>query len=329
MAPRSPPDFAIALLKAAGGTGVEVVELDGGGPALASGPGVVRIGVHRTGPLPETGLDAFDILLSADPEAPRPWVGFPAARLDERIAALEARIEAQPVAAAVAAQVLRMTLQLPFDQALMLESLAYSSLLASGGFKAWRAETSAKTRDNDDGPRVVVERAGAALHLRLNRPAVRNAFDARMRDELTEALELALASDGPVVLTGAGPVFSAGGDLDEFGQAGDVGAAHLIRTLRSPARLIHDLGPRLTVRLHGACVGAGIEAPAAGARVTARPGASFRLPEVSIGLIPGAAGTASIPRRIGRCRAAWMAISGAEIDLATALAWGLVDEVQA
>ena len=44
-----------------------------------------------------------------------------------------------------------------------------------------------------------------------------------------------------------------------------------------------------------------------------------------MGLIPGAGGTASIPRRIGRHRAAWMAISGADIDLATALAWGLVD----
>ena len=44
-----------------------------------------------------------------------------------------------------------------------------------------------------------------------------------------------------------------------------------------------------------------------------------------MGLIPGAGGTASIPRRIGRHRACWMAISGADIDLATALAWGLVD----
>ena len=46
-----------------------------------------------------------------------------------------------------------------------------------------------------------------------------------------------------------------------------------------------------------------------------------------MGLIPGAGGTATIPRRIGRRRAAYMAISGADIDLATALAWGLVDEV--
>jgi enoyl-CoA hydratase/carnithine racemase len=170
---------------------------------------------------------------------------------------------------------------------------------------------------------------GRTLDLRLTRAAARNAFDARMRDELAEALGFALEHpDAPLVtLSGAGPAFSAGGDLDEFGRAADPGQAHLIRTLRSPARLAHALADRLTVNLHGACVGAGIEVPAAAGRIAARPGAHFRLPEVSMGLIPGAGGTASIPRRTGRRRACYMAISGADIDLATALAWGLVDEV--
>ena len=90
------------------------------------------------------------------------------------------------------------------------------------------------------------------------------------------------------------------------------------------AQLSADIA-RLTVRLHGACVGAGIEVPAAAAHVRAREGAFFRLPEVSMGLIPGAGGTASIPRRVGRHRAAWMAIAGIDIDLPTALAWGLID----
>jgi enoyl-CoA hydratase/carnithine racemase len=53
----------------------------------------------------------------------------------------------------------------------------------------------------------------------------------------------------------------------------------------------------------------------------------FRLPEVGMGLIPGAGGTATIPRRIGRRRACYMAICGADIDLATARQWGLVDEI--
>jgi enoyl-CoA hydratase/carnithine racemase len=221
-----------------------------------------------------------------------------------------------------------MTLALPFDQALALESLAYSMLLASDGFKAWRAANPPRDRPDDGAPRVKIA-VGREIVIRLNRPAARNAFDARMRDELSEALSFAVDHPDalPVSLSGEGPAFSAGGDLDEFGRADDPGRAHLIRTLRSPARLAHDLAERLTVHLHGACVGAGIEVPAAAGRVTARPGAMFRLPEVSMGLIPGAGGTATIPRRVGRRRAAYMAISGAEIDLATALAWGLVDEV--
>ncbi len=83
------------------------------------------------------------------------------------------------------------------------------------------------------------------------------------------------------------------------------------------------------MQAHGACIGAGVEVAAAAAHLTARPGAFFRLPEVSMGLIPGAGGTASVPRRIGRQRACYMAISGVDIDLDTALAWGLVDAVEA
>jgi enoyl-CoA hydratase/carnithine racemase len=309
-----------------GGAGIAITEL-GRSDGPPAGPGVVRVGVHRGGALPSDGLDEFDILLTAAPAAPRPWVSAPGDALDTALARLGDEIARQPTAAAVAAQVLRATLRLPFGEALALESLAYSMLLASGGFRAWRAATPPRDRPDDEATRVAIEERGGELVIRLTRPARRNAFDARMRDELAEALAFAAAHPDapPVVLCGAGPAFSAGGDLDEFGRADDVGLAHLIRTLRSPAGLVHMLGERITARLHGACVGAGIEVPAAAARVIAAPGAVFRLPEVSMGLIPGAGGTASIPRRIGRHRAAYMAISGAEIDLAAALAWGLVD----
>jgi len=309
-----------------GGAGIAIVEL-GRADTAPTGPGVVRVGVDRDGKLPGDALEAFDILLTAAPNPPRPWVSAAGDSLDAASALLAEQIARQPTAAAAAAQVLRATLKLSFDEALTLESLAYSMLLASDGFRAWRAATPPRDRPDDGAPRVRIEEQGGALVIRLTRPERRNAFDARMRDELTEALAFAAGHPDapPVVLRGAGPAFSAGGDLDEFGRADDVGLAHLIRTLRSPAGLVHGLGDRIAARLHGACVGAGIEVPAAAARITAAPGAVFRLPEVSMGLIPGAGGTASIPRRIGRHRAAYMAISGAEIDLPTALAWGLVD----
>jgi len=62
--------------------------------------------------------------------------------------------------------------------------------------------------------------------------------------------------------------------------------------------------------------------------VMARPDTVIGLPEVSLGLIPGAGGTVSLPRRVGRHRAAWLALTGRTIDAATALAWGLVDELE-
>lgn len=325
------PAALIADLMALNGAGVEAVELDRTPAPAAAGPGVVRIGVHRSGPRPEAGLEAFDVLLSADPAAPRPWVGLRPDDLDRALADLSARIETQPAAAAICAQVLRLTLALRFDQALLLESMAYSTLLASEGFRAWRTANPPRRRAPEPAARVAVAVGDDGVAIRLTRPAARNAFDAAMRDELCEALAFALDHpDAPAVrLSGEGPCFSAGGDLDEFGRAGDPAQAHLIRTLRSPARLANALGPRLTARLHGACVGAGIEVPAAAGRVTARPGGWFRLPEVGMGVIPGAGGTVTLPRRIGRHRTAYMALSGADIDLDTALAWGLVDEAEA
>lgn len=318
----------IADLVALGGAGLVVTELGRDPPPLAPGGGVVHVGVHRDGPVPGGALEPFDILLSADPAAPGPWVGAPRGRLDDLIEALRGAVARRPVAAAVCAQVMRLTVELDLDAALAAESLAYSMLLASGEFRVWRAEHPPRARPDDGQPRVAIA-VGREISIRLTRPSARNAFDARMRDELTEALQFALDHPDalPVRLSGEGPAFSAGGDLDEFGRADDPGRAHLIRTLRSPARLAAALGPRLTVEAHGACIGAGIEIPAAAGRIAARPGAVFRLPEVSMGLIPGAGGTVTLPRRIGRRRAAYMAISGAEIDLATALAWRLADEV--
>ena len=209
-----------------------------------------------------------------------------------------------------------------------MESATYSMLLAGSEFASWLRQRGAP-RPADDRKRIRLARTDDTLTIALARPARRNAMDALMRDALVEALAIAEADPLlQVELRAEGPAFSAGGDLDEFGSAGDVGEAHLIRTLRSPARLLHALRDRATARLHGACVGAGIEVPAAAGRVVAKAGAFFRLPEVSMGLIPGAGGTVTIPRRIGRQRACWMAICGADVDVETALAWGLVDAVE-
>jgi hypothetical protein len=286
--------------------------------------------VHRTGPLPQGDLSAFDILLSVQADAPDPWVGVAPGRLDATLAQLDAAAAAQPAAAAVLAQVLRMTLSLPFDQALVLESLAYSMLLGSGGFAAWREGQPSRSRTDLARPRVAADWRADLLAIRMTRPRLRNAVDAAMRDALHEALEAAELDpeERPIELTGEGPAFSIGGDLAEFGTYGDAGAAHLVRVLRLPARLVWRLRQRVTARVQGAAIGAGVEMSAAAGRLVAAPDAFFRLPEVAMGLIPGAGGTATVPRRIGRQRACFMALSGLDVDARTALEWGLADAVE-
>ena len=205
--------------------------------------------------------------------------------IEAEAAELAAAAEARPIATAVLVQVLRMSLVLPFEDALVAESLAYSTLLGGAEFAAWRAATPVRLRPpSEDGapdaPWVRLARGESGLMVTLARADARNAVNARLRDELVDALEFALVDPeaGPVVLTGEGPAFSAGGDLNEFGQATDLALAHAVRVRQSPARLVRRLGGRLTARLHGPCIGAGIEIPAGGGPYRGRAG----------GLVPSA-----------------------------------------
>lgn len=243
---------------------------------------------------------------------------------------LGVRVAAAPRAAVVLGHVLRQTSQLGVRDALAAEAAAYSTLLGGPEFAAWLAQRGpARMAGGDEAP-VVVRREGDVLSLRLNRPHRRNAFNASMREALVEALDVAVADgDVHVQLSGEGPDFCSGGDLDEFGAAHDLAAAYLVRVDRHPGWLLHRLGTRATVHVHGACIGAGVEMPAFADRVTAAPDAYFSLPEVGMGLIPGAGGTVSIPARIGRWRTAWLALTGERLTAATALQWGMVDEVEA
>jgi enoyl-CoA hydratase/carnithine racemase len=236
---------------------------------------------------------------------------------------------AAPGAAALLAQVLRTTAELPVEQALLVESAAYSLLLTGPEFRQWLDRRTLPGPATDDGPEVVVRRDGALLELTLDRPSVRNAYDAKVRDGLVEGLSLALhdRSVGKVLLRGNGPAFCSGGDLREFGTSGDLVRAHGIRTTSSPCALLHAVAERTEVWVHGACVGAGVELPAFAGRVVARRDAFFRLPELAMGTIPGAGGTVSLPRRIGPGRTLLLALSGLTLGADDALRWGLVDEL--
>ena len=253
-----------------------------------------------------------------------------AADADE-LQTLTAAIERNPIAATVLVQLLRHNERASVADGLFAESLAYSSLQHGAEFRAWRTGRPARQpRPDPDAPAALLQRNGDEVRITLNRPHKRNAYSSTLRDALCEALAL-VAEDASIrkaVLDGAGACFSAGGDLDEFGAATDAGIAHASRMTRSAGALIHRVRARIEARLHGACIGAGIELPAFAAKVVARPDAFFQLPEVGMGLIPGAGGTVSILPRIGRQRLAFMALTGARVDATTALQWGLVDAVE-
>lgn len=246
---------------------------------------------------------------------------------------LRARCERWPQAAAVCADVLR-----AFDPkvsafaGVITESLAYSTLQSGSEFARWLSERGPKVMPDIPNP-VVAERIDDTLHVRFNRPQRHNAFSTDARGALLEALEVARLdpSVSEVVLSGNGPSFCSGGDLAEFGTFADPASAHLARTRHSPALVLDELtarlGRRCRAQVHGQVLGSGLEMAAFCGWVLSHPDAVFGLPELSLGLIPGAGGTVSVSRRIGRWRTVYLVLSGETIDAATALRWGLIDEI--
>lgn len=292
-------------------------------------------------PLAFVDLDACDESVSFDPLPPFPVIGVGernhpfAAMLDAVIeapidaATLIRQVERAPYAAAVTVQLLRSSEGLPYEQALMLESVSYGLLQGSKEYAAWLASRTS-TEPSGRAGRVIVERREAVLHIVLDRPDSRNAIDREMRDQLFEAFTLAALDPEirSVKLRSLGAAFSAGGDLDEFGTTRDPATAHLIRSRTLPALALSRRPDIVDVHVQGASVGAGVEVAAFAGRVTAAPTAWFQLPELAMGLIPGAGGCVSVPRRIGRQRAALMILSGQRIDADTALRWGLIDAIE-
>ncbi|WP_322749823.1 MULTISPECIES: enoyl-CoA hydratase/isomerase family protein [unclassified Frankia] len=299
-------------------------------------PPVVIVGVIDGGKLP-TGLavGAPDVLLTAGPgeiATVAAREGTPGAvEVDDvgaALASLTAKVRANPRAAVTLAGLLRLTTGLSPLDGLVAESLAYSTLLAGPEFAAWLARRG-PMRHRDSAEPVRVRRVGGQLRLTLNRPEVRNAYDTATRDALVAALRAARSDRGvtEVVLDAAGPAFGSGGDLSQFGTAPDPATAHTVRVGASAAAEIVRFPGRVSAHVHGACVGAGMELPAFADHVVASRDAVFALPELAMGLVPGAGGTVSITRRVGASRTAWLALTGAPLDAVTAVRWGLVDEL--
>ena len=230
-----------------------------------------------------------------------------------------------PLAAATLVQLLRAMPSLSMDEGLTVESMAYAMLQGSAAHRHWIA-CRPSAQGNAPG-RVTLSREGDEVYVVLDRPGAGNAIDRLMRDALHEAFTLVNMDPTirRITLRAHGKAFSLGAELSEFGTTSDPATAHMIRCRTLPAREAARCADRFAVEIDGACVGAGLELAAFASHITATRRSWFQLPELAMGIIPGAGGCVSVTRRIGRQRAALMVLSGRRIGARQALDWGLVD----
>jgi enoyl-CoA hydratase/carnithine racemase len=176
---------------------------------------------------------------------------------------------------------------------------------------------------------VLFEKRDGVAWVTLNRPDRLNAYNVAMRDALFAALS-AVHHDSEVramVLAGAGAAFSTGGDVSEFGQAPSPTAARWIRFRRDVWGRMRALPIPTVAAVHGFTVGGGLEMALLCDIAIAADDTRFCLPETSLGMIPGVAGTQTAPRRLGLGWALDLNITGRWIDAQQALFIGLVAEV--
>jgi enoyl-CoA hydratase/carnithine racemase len=299
---------------------------------LASPPGViVAHGSASDIARAETWLGTATFTLTEDSCADRRVVTVDS--VPEALAELTRRCQRWPHASSVCDDVLRaIDPGGPTLAGVVTESLAYSTLQAGPEFARWLDERGPARMPEIVDP-VQARRDGDTLRIRFNRPQRHNAFSTDARAALLEALTVAQLDPSVtgIVLSGNGPSFCSGGDLAEFGTFADPASAHLARTRHSPALALDALTARLgracRAEVHGRVMGSGLEMAAFCGWIAARDDSVFGLPELGLGLIPGAGGTVSVTRRIGRWRTAYLVLSGRTVDADTARAWGLVDAI--
>lgn len=174
---------------------------------------------------------------------------------------------------------------------------------------------------------LIVTRHGRVLLLTLNRPAARNALNNGLLSELASTLEAA-AADSEIsvcVITGNERFFAAGADLNEMAE-------------KDLAATLNDIRPQLWARINtfskpliaavnGYALGAGCELALLCDVAIAGENARFGLPEITLGIMPGAGGTQRLIRSVGKSLASKMVLTGESITARQALAAGLVSDV--
>lgn len=174
---------------------------------------------------------------------------------------------------------------------------------------------------------LLSSRNDRVLTLTLNRPQARNALNNALLEQLADALEAAQSDDsiGAVVMTGSERCFAAGADLKEMA------SRDMPATLNDPrpqlwARIERFPKPLLTA-VNGYALGAGCELAMLSDIVLAGDNARFGLPEITLGIMPGAGGTQRLIRAVGKALAYRMVLTGEALTADQALRAGLAAEV--
>jgi 3-hydroxyacyl-CoA dehydrogenase len=169
---------------------------------------------------------------------------------------------------------------------------------------------------------VTCERRGKILVVTIDNAPV-NALNAAVRRGLLEAIDKAESDNQveAVMLIGAGRNFIGGADIREFGKP------PLPPTLPEVCNRIESCSKPVVTAIHGAALGGGLEVALAAHYRLCVPGAKLGLPEVELGLLPGAGGTQRTPRLIGARAALDLILSGRRVQEKEAHALGLVDRV--
>jgi 3-hydroxyacyl-CoA dehydrogenase len=168
------------------------------------------------------------------------------------------------------------------------------------------------------------ERRGEVAVLQIDHPPV-NGLSHATRKAMSDGLERALddAAVKVVVITGTGTVFSGGADIREFNTPAALGEPNLLQLIdqveRSPKPVV--------AAINGVCMGGGLELSLGCHYRIATPKASMALPEVKIGLLPGAGGTQRLPRAVGAEKALRMITTGDPIGADDALKSGLIERI--
>jgi len=165
-------------------------------------------------------------------------------------------------------------------------------------------------------------RSGTIVQITIDHRPV-NALGAEVRAGLARALAEAARDDAVsgIVITGAGKLFSAGADIAEFGQA--MPDPQLPDVLDQ----IENCPKPVVAAINGTALGGGLEVALACHYRIAAADARFGLPEVKLGILPGAGGTQRLPRIVGIAAAVDMIVRGEPVQAATALQSGLVDRL--